>query len=1313
MKKMKLKDIFTKKSLFINKKNIVFSIFLFSFYFINTLGVQAATISLGNSTVGQNFGQATVSLNKSSFNPGESVQLNLSYPKSVGQNTIIAGYRITNNSAFNFNPQIPVKSSFWANDPIPSGLIINSDVIKTDLNGFTLLSNLQPGNYTVFVSLKNAYDLVPGYIDNTTIPKIKQQLKQPVLYDALGQRYSWDNTNLFFSTTSGGTDDVGFITLNFTVSNTTTNTPSFDFGISNDGNKSIVVGDSANSIITLTNLNAGATGDVTLNVESIKNSSGVDIKDISTGLIVGSTAFGQRTLTPTANTSLRIQSLSTTLPGTYTVKVNGTYTKEASTVVTTTNSVPATYYCKIDWTHDSSPTMYNGFYFGCSKDSGFSPTNDYNNGGQFSVKCIQADDGDCLKNTGTKILGDIGKDKMTGRRISVATGSYGCGPGGYTVNGDPNVPGTGFTCNSVPVTNTVTTGGQTITHSTSYNIDVQSVPIAYNLTAVRSANSCILNDLKITASWSPVSGASSYRLYRYHNGVQDQVNSTTTPYYIVSGKITFEDKVLAFGDLYEYKVSAVISGAEQAKSPSVFVYAPSFLTGGNCPTTVASPSIKLFAKESGDTTKDLSSYSLTTTTTSSNTDVNLFSGSSFDIRWVSNLTPDYSCRQNTLDTTDNVDNSIWNYGTGFNSTISGLSSSNKAYGTYKLSVTCTNTAGNTVTSNVSRITIKEIPPLYNFTVTTSANQCSASDIWIKQSWTSVPGASSYNVYRTKYSGTETVVFNVTGTQNIESYPSFTFSTGEKYSYRITAMVGGVEKASSPSITITAPAEGCQQPATKAMKLFIKKSTDTSINFANYSFSTLVSSLNNSASVISGDKFDLLWASNLTPDYTTCIQKTLTPSGTVNNNIWMYGDQINGQVSGIDTTGVDLGSYTLSISCTNGTIVTSNTVKISIQPKPEPSPEYQFSITPSSDKCAPNELWVSATWNQIPGASSYTIKRLNTVTGKIDATYTLSGSATANLEKYPAFNTGTKYNYIISALVSGKTLQSSPVVSVVAPKVTTINCPVSSLNLKIKKSVDVTYSSSTSLNKGSTFDLQWTMTNPPNGYSCTFYSVKPDGSNGNSIWAWGGTMSDTNTSLPTSQSSVVDGVYTFSISCTLFGSPSINSNSVSLSVTTPTTPPPPPPPDPDPTNGGGGGNNGGNNPPPPAPPVVSSNPKIKIFIGGPSVADKPITTPVVGDPKAVVPYKIGPTGTFNLAWKSTGLSGYTCQSYTLKPDGNNGEAIWNWNSDNSKNGFAQNLQAKIVVTGTYQFYFKCTNSDPAFVDEFSNTVLLRISNAGEI
>jgi hypothetical protein len=1291
----------------INPLRIFTAIFVLFLFLGLTNKAQALTVNLGNPTVGQNFAQATVSINKPSFNTGDQLLLTLNYPKTVGVNTILAGYRVTNNSSFNYNPQIPFKTGFWADDPIPNGMIINSDVIKTDLNNKILLTNLQPGNYTLFVLFRTAYDLVPNYIDNTTIPTIKQQLEQPVLYDGIGQRYSWDNTNLFFSTQTNGTNDIGIATINFTVSNTVS-TPSFDFGISNDGNKTIIVGDSADSVISLTNLNAGATGDVTLNVDSIKNSSGVDVKDLSTGLIVGSTAFGQRTLTPTANTTLRVQSLGSTVPGTYTVKVTGTYTKQATTVVNTTNTTPAVYYCKTTWTHDTSPTMYNGFYFGCSTDSNFSPISDYNNGGQFSVKCIQFDDGNCLANTNSTTLGSIGRDKIRDQRIAVATGPYGCGAGGYTVTGDPYNVSTGFTCNSVPVNTSITTGGQTITHSTTYNIDVQSAPLAYNLTAVRSGDSCNLNDLKITASWNPIPGASSYRLYRYNPNEPDKVYSTTTPYYIVAGKITFEDKILAFSELYKYKVSAIVSGAEQAKSPSIYAFSPTYLTGANCPQTVASPSIKLFAKESTDTTKDLSIYSLTTTTSASNTDVSLFAGKTFDIRWVSNLTPDYTCRQETLDTTNNTNNSIWIYGTGSNSTITGLSSSNKTYGTYKLSVTCTNTAGTTVTSNISRITIKEVPPVYNFTLTTSGDQCSATDIWIKESWSPVPGASSYNVYRVKDVNPQTTVFNVVGTSNNEVYPSFTFSTGEKYNYSVRAVVGGVEKASSPVISVIAPLEGCQT-GTRAIKLYTKKNTDTNINFSNYTFQTPVTSSNNSATVVSGEKFDLLWISNLTPDYTVCNQKTITPSGITNNSIWSYGGTYNGQVTGLDTTGLEIGNYTFSVSCTNGTVVVSNTAKLTIQPAPAIPPDYQFTVTPSTDKCVPLDLWVSQTWNSIPNASSYTIKRLNTVTGKIDATYTLSGSATMNTEKYPSFNTGTKYNYIISAVVSGKTLTSSPIASIVTPKVTTLGCPVSSLNLGIKKSVDMSYTSSASVNKGDTFDLQWVMSNPPSGYTCSFSAVKPDGSSGNSIWAWGGTMSDTNTSLPTNMSSVIDGSYVFSITCTKANSPTVNSNSVTLSVTTPTTPPPPPPP---PTGGGNGGNNGGQNPPPPAPPVVTSNPKIKLFIGGSGVVDKPVTTPVVGDPKAVVPYKVGPTGTFNLAWKSNNLSGYSCTSVTIKPDGSDGSAVWNW-FNNSLNGNALGLEAKIAETGTYSFFFQCSKISDPDVKEFSNTVLLRISNAGEI
>lgn len=894
---------------------------------------------------------------------------------------------------------------------------------------------------------------------------------------------------------------------------------SFDFKLSNDGNKVITAGNNISSVITTTSLSPLTNGDVTLNIDSITNSSGASVKDIANGIAVGGSSFsGGKIVTPNpvSNTNLTLYTYSTTPKGLYTVTVSGTYKK--SSVV---NGSQLKYPCSIVFVTDPQPNgnnQYDGFYFGCSTESGFNPQTDYDvNGGLNSTKCINFDDGSCkVVGQNAYLANSSGAQKVVDFRRSLALRE--CGLNNYTMSGNEQSASTYFTCNSAPTVSTNNTS--VITRTTTFNVTVQS-PLVYNLATTPSADSCKSSDLNVKLTWSAISGASSYNLYRTRSGTSDPVVIRS-----VAGT-SYTDTTIVYNTLYTYKVAAIVSGAEQISSSDVNVYSPKYLTGSQCPQPTVTPIVKLFTKKTADKITNLALYDLATVPNATNSVISIPLGAQFDLKWVSNLTPDYTCRQITVTPSATTDNTIWSYGNTTGSIVTGLWTYDIDTGAYQLKLSCTN-GTNTVLSNIVSVTIQD--PL-----TATANL--------------VPCANG--------------------------------------------QAGCFEVAPPPPV-----------------------------------------------------------------------------------------DAIN----------------------------------------------YGLQVTSSGDKCFANDLSLTQSWNNI-GADSYTVTRTRTSPSET-VKYTVKGSE--NTEKYPTFSTDTKYTYTVTATVGGKLQSVSPAVTVTSPKLTTTNCPTPQLTLGIKRSTDSSYSTAIDISKGDTFMLNWSSTGIVGGYTCTNAVIKPDGSNGNSIWTWGNSLSGISNTLTTSQSSVILGSYSFVIHCnSTTGLPSLDSNSVQLGLRSLTIvdlcqniagsqsgipsglvsdgngncidPNP-------------GVNTSNPNVPPnctlncPAPPPTTNPLSVVLFLGNSSIANKSLSSTVEKNDSLVVPYKVKKGNPARIKYISSLSSDYSCAKYVYKPDNTTVNELYNLALDSSHNNIVQTISTSDSEPILYTIKLVCRSTDTSKSAFNSNAVKLLVTDS---
>jgi hypothetical protein len=1076
----------------------------------------------------------------------------------------------------------------------------------------------------------------------------------------------------------------------------------FDFSLSNNGHRYIKPGDTVSNSLYTNAIVSDVSGDIKLTIDSIKNGNGVSVMNTTNGFTVSTNPFNPKTnivtLSPSikqVTTPLSFVANNSILPDTYTVNISGVYSKTvAGTSGSTTN-----YYCKIEFETDNSK-----YYFGCSTDSGFSSKNYFINFGGGAnppaIECINNDafgpgeDAICFSDK--KVLSIFAKEQIRDFRTSY--GDSVC-DGSVNVPDDPNDnldgpdnPNTGFTC----VIDSVAPVTQTIKKTTTFDVIVEAPEstINYLLSVTPSPNGCPASSLFVTNTWKSITNATSYNLYRYettalallhssgiYNGAPVQTFSVNTS--PVNGYVSFNDNTFTkYNILAGYAVAAVVNGVELKKSNIVWTYTPQLTS--NC-TPQPNPLIKLFTKKTNDPAINLNLLDINSAITTANTEISIYRSDAFDLKWVSNLGANYTCNQSTVLPNGATNNTRIVYGNTINGTSVGIGGSNLDIGLNQLKVSCSN--GSTVLSNVVKITILPDPIAYKLSITPSGDQCLSADVWIKQTWSAVPNATSYKITRTGGAGPVTYNIPSSSTQNVEPMSSFS-AVPTQYTYIISAIVGGVEQAASAPITITSPKVDCPT-GPPSIKLFTRNSTDFSTNLSGYTLSTTLVSKNSDIVVIKGKEFfDLKWISNLDNGY-VCNQITTTPAGVTNNTLWDYGSYPNGIVYDQETINMATGVYGFRVSCTkSGTTILSNVVNVNIM---DPT-NYNLIVSPSANQCDINSLQIQLTWSSVPGATNYRISRTDVGTGQV-ISYTVSGvSFTQSFANGTvAFKQDADYSYKVVALASGVAIApSSPTVTVRSPKQDSTLCSTMSLKLEVKKSTDLQalYGSSVILNKGENFDLRWTIINP-NGttYMNSNYVIGPQGMNANGLWTWGSGTSGSRTGLSTTPQAVVAGDYTFKIEMTDVSTGNyvlaLSSNSVKVTVNSVTDVCPNLPgiqtvvPDSMIKNSsgncvfGGGGGGGG------------SDPNIKLFIGDTSVKAFDLSSPI-----PTSPYPRIKGQEFTLSWVSNLSSGFECQPQTTSTNISK-VTIWDWNQSNLTTG-DNVLQTVSATPDTYNFQLYCVD-----------------------
>ena len=600
-----------------------------------------------------------------------------------------------------------------------------------------------------------------------------------------------------------------------------------------------------------------------------------------------------------------------------------------------------------------------------------------------------------------------------------------------------------------------------------------------------------------------------------------------------------------------------------------------------------------------------------------------------------------------------------------------------------------------------------IDPLnYKLNVITSGDQCLTSDIWIKQSWSIISNATSYKITRTDKTGT--VVYNVPSipTLNTELFGSFS-STPTAYTYTISAIVGGVEQLASAPITITSPKVYC--PVTPVIKLFTRKSTDSTVNFSTYTTATALIPQNSDIVVTKGQEyFDLKWMSSLDNSY-VCTQVTTTPTGTTNNALWSYGTYPNGTVYWQGTGSVATGVYGFKVSCTKGaSTVESNTVNVNIV-----NPiSYNFIVAPSANQCDINNLQIRLTWSLIPGATSYRITRTQVSTGQTSNYAVSSGIFTQSLANgTAAFVQGVDYTYKVVAVANGVAIApSSPTIVVRSPSQDTTLCSTLSLKLEVKKSTEsnTLYRSAITINKGENFDIRWTIVNP-NGsvYMNSNSVIGPQGINGNGLWTWGSGSSSSRTGLSSTPQAVVAGDYIFKIDMldTSTGNYvlALSSNSAKVTIINTTTDVCPNLPGIQTVVPDGMIKDSGGNCVFPTNPPITTDPNIKLFIGDVTVKTYDLSSPI-----PTIPYQRNRGESFTLKWVSNLPSGFECSSQTHNSN-NNPVNTWLWNQSNQTVGF-NDLQTNSANPDTYSFDIYCVDSNnPSLTPRVGNTAKMALSD----
>jgi fibronectin type 3 domain-containing protein len=249
----------------------------------------------------------------------------------------------------------------------------------------------------------------------------------------------------------------------------------------------------------------------------------------------------------------------------------------------------------------------------------------------------------------------------------------------------------------------------------------------------------------LTVNWSPVSGASSYKIYRSaaFDGTYSLIGN--------SAAASYTDTGLSSGTSYYYKVSAVDNGVESAHSVSV-----SGTTRLPVPTGLS---------------------------------VSSATGNSIAVQWSS--VPGASSykiyRSARADSTSYPYNQI-----GTSTTASYTDTGLSASTTYYYKVAAVSGVGESDKSGyVSALTAPSIP--------TSVSATTASSSSIRVSWSTTTGAESYKIYRSTASGG---TYSLIGTTSSSYYTNTGLSANATYYYKVSALNSSGESAQSGFVSGT-------------------------------------------------------------------------------------------------------------------------------------------------------------------------------------------------------------------------------------------------------------------------------------------------------------------------------------------------------------------------------------------------------------------------------------------------------------------------------------------------------------------------------
>jgi fibronectin type 3 domain-containing protein len=472
---------------------------------------------------------------------------------------------------------------------------------------------------------------------------------------------------------------------------------------------------------------------------------------------------------------------------------------------------------------------------------------------------------------------------------------------------------------------------------------------------------------QITVSWSAVTGATSYDLFR-------QVGSGSFSLY-QSGlsTTTYADTSVTAGITYSYYVTAVNGagqGSASADASASLAAPPAPPT--NLTATAGSSQVTLTWNSSAGA----SSYSVYRgTATGGESATAIATG---------------------VTATPYVDGTVVN-GT-----------------TYYYVVTALNNVGPSSKSNEASATPQLAAPgtPSGLTAMGGANQ-------VALSWSSSSGATTYNIYRSVASGAEGSTPLVSGVTST-AYTDTTVTNGTTYYYEVTAVNASGQSAKSSEASATPePATPKAYHATQSSQY---GSTQAALSGGWVSDNALLTGTSSFSSGYAGEALVDLGASGLTA---TQVQVTAGSDGLGYDPYGLYGSNDGVTWTAVTIpTGWTAGAYTATIS----QVYRYYQLTFSDANGPGSTTLPQFNIVtgaPPTSPSAPTNLaatagnsQVSLTWTASSGATSYSVYR-GTAAGGESTTALATGVTSAAYTDATAVN-GTTYYYVITATNTGGT-----------------------------------------------------------------------------------------------------------------------------------------------------------------------------------------------------------------------------------------------------------------------------------------------------